>query len=73
MFYSSEAKKLREFLRDVIGLNATDIGEGWLIFDIPKADMGVHPSDEPNHEGSASGTHDIWFYAFCSGFCNIAA
>lgn len=60
MFYSSEADKLRAFLRDVIGFDATDIGGGWLIFKLPEADMGCHPSDEQH--GAPSGTHDISFY-----------
>ena len=60
MFYSSDAAGLRTFLRDKIGLKATDIGEGWLIFDVPEADMGVHPSDEGH--GAPSGTADISFY-----------
>jgi predicted enzyme related to lactoylglutathione lyase len=60
MFYSSEPGKLRAFLRDVVGLPATDVGEGWLIFDLPEADMGVHPAGtEP---GGTSGTHAISFY-----------
>jgi hypothetical protein len=59
MFYSSKAEAMREFLRDKIGLNGTDVGEGWLIFDAPQADLGVHPTDG---EEPASGTSDISFY-----------
>ena len=59
MFYTSEADGLRAFLRDKLGLPATDVGEGWLIFDLPEADMGCHPVDD---EGAVSGTHDISFY-----------
>ena len=62
MFYSSDAAGLREFLRDKLGLAATDIGDGWLIFDVPEADMGVHPSDDSGQHGAPSGTHDISFY-----------
>jgi catechol 2,3-dioxygenase-like lactoylglutathione lyase family enzyme len=61
MFYSSEAAALREFLRDKCGFAAHDIGDGWLIFDVPEADMGVHPAD-PDHASGASGTHNISFY-----------
>lgn len=61
MFYSSEAEALRAFLRDKLGLPATDMGEGWLMFDLPEADMGVHPADESGKEGKPSGTHDISF------------
>ncbi len=35
MFYTSEAEALREFLRDKLGFPATDVGGGWLIFDLP--------------------------------------
>ena len=59
MFYSSEANALREFLRDKLELKATDVGEGWLIFDAPEADLGVHPTDDGE---PASGTADISFY-----------
>ena len=60
MFYSSDATGLRNFLRDKLGLKAHDIGQGWLIFDLPEADMGCHPADEQH--GAPSGTHDISFY-----------
>ena len=60
MFYSSDAEGLRLFLRDKLGLKGTDVGDGWLIFDLPEADMGCHPAD-PKH-GAPSGTHDISFY-----------
>jgi catechol 2,3-dioxygenase-like lactoylglutathione lyase family enzyme len=58
MFYSSDADGLRAFLRDKLGLKATDIGHGWLIFDLPEADMGCHPAGE----GAPSGTHNLSFY-----------
>lgn len=60
MFYSSDAAGLREFLRDKLGFKATDVGGGWLIFDLPEADMGCHPADEEH--GAPSGTPDISFY-----------
>ena len=60
MFYSSDADGLREFLRDKIGLKANDIGHGWLIFDLPEADMGCHPAD--GKHSAPSGTADISFY-----------
>jgi hypothetical protein len=60
MFYSSDASGLREFLKDKLGFSATDVGDGWLIFNLPEADMGCHPAD-PKH-GAPSGTHDISFY-----------
>lgn len=62
MFYSSRAKQLRAFLRDKLGFRSfTDVGGGWLIFDLPEADMGVHPADASS-AGSRTGTHAISFY-----------
>ena len=46
MFYSSKPDELRAFLRDKLRFPFTDVGEGWLIFDMPEADLGVHPSDK---------------------------
>jgi catechol 2,3-dioxygenase-like lactoylglutathione lyase family enzyme len=60
MFYSSQPEELRAFLRDKLGFKATDVGGGWLIFDLPEADMGCHPADAEH--GAPSGTHDISFY-----------
>src|SRR5437764_14724854 len=60
MFYSSEPDALRAFLRDKLGFPYTDVGEGWLIFDLPEADMGCHPA-EPD-KGAPSGTNNISFY-----------
>ena len=58
MFYSSEPEEFRAFLRDKLGFKAADVGNGWLIFDLPEADMGCHPTDgEP-----PSGTRDVSFY-----------
>ena len=60
MFYSSQPEALRAFLRDKLGFPFTDVGEGWLIFDLPEADMGCHPADPD--EGAPAGKHDISFY-----------
>jgi len=59
MFYSSQAGELRAFLRDKLGFKGVDVGDGWLIFDAPEADIGVHPT-EGNE--AASGTANISFY-----------
>jgi len=60
MFYSSEPEALRAFIRDKLGFAFTDVGEGWLIFDLPEAEMGCHPADPS--QGAPSGRHDISFY-----------
>ena len=60
MFYSSQAEALRAFFRDKLRFPASDVGDGWLIFDLPEADLGCHPAD-PEH-GGPSGTPHISFY-----------
>lgn len=62
MFYSSKAQELRIFIRDKLGFPATDVGGGWLIFDLPPAEMGCHETDTQSVDGKPSGTHNISFY-----------
>jgi catechol 2,3-dioxygenase-like lactoylglutathione lyase family enzyme len=62
MFYTSEPDALRAFIRDKLGFRATDVGEGWLIFDLPDAEMGCHPVDKDGGDSVPSGTADISFY-----------
>jgi catechol 2,3-dioxygenase-like lactoylglutathione lyase family enzyme len=63
MFYSSEPEALRAFLRDKLALSAVDVGGGWLIFDLPEAEMGCHPVDKGDTGQTVpSGTADISFY-----------
>jgi predicted enzyme related to lactoylglutathione lyase len=50
--YTPEAEALRSTLRDVFGWHHVDAGEGWLIFRLPPAEMGVHPGDAPAHQVS---------------------
>src|SRR5437879_510648 len=59
MFYSSKPEELRAFLRDKLRFPAVDVGDGWLIFNLPEADMGCHPTEQ---EGPPSGTAHISFY-----------
>lgn len=60
MYYSSEADELRRFIRDKLGFRAVDVGEGWLIFDLPEAEMGCHPVDPA--QGAVSGGSHVSFY-----------
>ena len=59
MFYSSNAEELRSFFKDKLGFHGTDVGGGWLIFDAPEADLGIHPTEKNE---PPSGTADIAFY-----------
>ena len=55
LFYTSEPEALRAMLRDVFGFSFVDAHDGWLIFALPPAEVGIHPA-----EGNA-GTHTISF------------
>lgn len=47
LLYSEDATADRAFFRDALGLRAVDAGEGWLIFALPPAELGVHPAPAP--------------------------
>jgi predicted enzyme related to lactoylglutathione lyase len=49
LLYTPKPDELREFIRDKLGIAFTDVGEGWLIFDLPEADLAVHPSKGASH------------------------
>lgn len=51
LIYSRQADAVRGFLRDTLGLPNVDTGGGWLIFALPPAELGVHPTDgDGRHE-----------------------
>ncbi|HEX5725793.1 MAG TPA: VOC family protein [Longimicrobiaceae bacterium] len=53
LLYTSEPDALRAVLRDVFGWRHVDAGEGWLIFALPPAELGVHPAEGPTFESGA--------------------
>src|SRR5438552_5256334 len=50
LLYTSQPEDLRVVLRDVFGWRHVDAHDGWLIFALPPAELGVHPSEAPAHE-----------------------
>lgn len=46
IIYSKDPDADRALLRDVLGLPHVDVGDGWLIFGLPPAEVAVHPADE---------------------------
>ena len=51
IIYSRKPEADSAFLRDVLGLSHIDVGDGWLIFGLPPAELAVHPSSKNNkHE-----------------------
>ncbi len=56
IIYSKKPDADRAFFRDVLKLPNVDVGDGWLIFGLPPAEVAVHPS----------GKNDVHeFYLMC--------
>lgn len=49
LLYTPAAEELRGVVRDVLGWRYVDAGDGWLIFALPPAELGVHPSEGSTH------------------------
>ncbi len=60
--YAADAEATRAFLRDVLGFPHVDAHDGWLIFKLPPAELGVHPAGEPGDPGTGapSGHHELY-------------
>jgi hypothetical protein len=50
LLYSDNPEADRAFFRDVLGFRSVDAGEGWLIFALPPAEAGIHPSMGDNRQ-----------------------
>jgi hypothetical protein len=57
LLYSSDPEADRAFFRNVLKFPAVDAGEGWLIFRLPPAELGVHPSS--GRFAQSHGDHDL--------------
>jgi hypothetical protein len=45
LLYTPEADALRAVFRDIFTFTHVDAGEGWLIFALPPAELGIHPAE----------------------------
>ena len=45
ILYGSEPDAVRAVVRDVLGYPNVDAGGGWLIFELPPAEVAMHPTD----------------------------
>ena len=50
LLYTPKAEELRATFRKVFGWRYVDAGDGWLIFGLPPAELGVHPAEGPTYE-----------------------
>lgn len=46
ILYSTNPDADRVFLRDILKLTSVDVGDGWLIFGLPPAEVAVHSSEK---------------------------
>jgi catechol 2,3-dioxygenase-like lactoylglutathione lyase family enzyme len=51
IIYTRDADADRAFFRDVLSYPFVDAGDGWLIFKLPPAELGIHPADHGTSEG----------------------
>jgi hypothetical protein len=58
LLYTSEPEKVRAILRDVFKFSFVEVHDGWLIFGLPPAELGIHPAEAPHGQ---AGTHAISF------------
>lgn len=59
LIYADDAAAARAFFRDVLCFRHVDAHDGWLIFALPPAELGVHPAAGPHGGGLPSGTHQL--------------
>jgi catechol 2,3-dioxygenase-like lactoylglutathione lyase family enzyme len=48
VIYTKNAEADRAFFRDVLGFRSVDAGHGWLIFEMPAAEVAFHPHGQNN-------------------------
>ena len=51
VIHSKDAEAVRAFFRDVLGFPSVDAGHGWLIFALPPAELGIHPTESVLEDG----------------------
>ena len=59
LLYTTEPEKLRAVFRDVLKFRHVDAGDGWLIFALPPAELGIHPAEGPTFDSGMR--HQVTF------------
>jgi predicted enzyme related to lactoylglutathione lyase len=61
IIYAEDAERARAFFRDVLGLAWVDAHDGWLIFKLPPAELGIHPAaGADNPRAAQNGHHELY-------------
>lgn len=53
LIYTREPKAVRDFFRKTLKFRSVDAGQGWLLFALPPAELGVHPTE-------SKGSYDLY-------------
>ncbi|MDP9267627.1 MAG: extradiol dioxygenase [Acidobacteriota bacterium] len=53
LIYTKQAEQVREFFKKTLKFPTVDAGHGWLLFALPPAEMGIHPTDK-------DGSYDLY-------------
>jgi predicted enzyme related to lactoylglutathione lyase len=62
IIYAQDAELARAFFRDTLEWPYVDNHGGWLIFQLPPAELGIHPSGRSGQPatGAPSGHHEVY-------------
>lgn len=53
IIFTRDPEGVRAFFRDVLGFASVDAGGGWLIFQLPPAELAAHPAED-------GGRHELY-------------
>jgi catechol 2,3-dioxygenase-like lactoylglutathione lyase family enzyme len=59
LLYSKQPEADRVFFRDVLGFPFANAGDGWLIFKLPTAEVGIHPTEPGDNRQLVHGGHGL--------------
>jgi hypothetical protein len=66
LIHSTDPDADRAFFRDVLQLRSVDAGQGWLIFALPPAEVGIHPAEEaPVRKHAGQNLAEAVLYLMC--------
>jgi catechol 2,3-dioxygenase-like lactoylglutathione lyase family enzyme len=62
IIFAEDPEKARAFFRDVLAYPFVDAHDGWLIFKLPPAELGIHPAGAAGDptSGAPSGHHELY-------------
>jgi len=65
IIYAEDAERARAFFRDVLALPNVDAHDGWLIFKLPPAELGIHPAGDAGDPGAGAPSWHHELYLMC--------